>query len=155
MKTLCLYYTRTNTTKAAMERLAELLGADVAEYTDGKDRSGAMGYLGACFASMKKSLPEVSIKGDLDIREYDRVFIGMPIWAEGPCVVGKALIQKYKDCLPADVSYVVTHMAKNGYEAKIEKLDQILGRKSSGFVSVQTKEHDYLKDIEDFANQVK
>lgn len=40
MKTLCLYYTRTNSTKKAMERLAELTGADLAEYTDGKDRSG-------------------------------------------------------------------------------------------------------------------
>ena len=37
MKTLCLYYTRTNTTKEAMEHLAKLLGADIAEYTDGKD----------------------------------------------------------------------------------------------------------------------
>ena len=39
MKTLCLYYTRTNTTKAAMEHLARLLDADLAEYTDGKDIS--------------------------------------------------------------------------------------------------------------------
>jgi len=39
MKTLCLYYTRTNTTKADMEHLAKLIGADLAEYTDGKDKS--------------------------------------------------------------------------------------------------------------------
>ena len=38
MKTLCLYYTRTNTTKTAMEHLAKLLGADLAEYTDGKEQ---------------------------------------------------------------------------------------------------------------------
>ena len=48
MKTLCLYYTRTNTTKTAMERLAELLDADVAEYTDGKDRSGTLPALAVC-----------------------------------------------------------------------------------------------------------
>ena len=39
MKTLCLYYTRTNTTKTAMEHLAKLLDADLAEYTDGKEIS--------------------------------------------------------------------------------------------------------------------
>lgn len=33
MKTLCLYYTRTDTTKNAMEHLSELLEADIAEYT--------------------------------------------------------------------------------------------------------------------------
>ena len=36
MRTLCLYYTRTNTTKAVMENIAKIIGADVAEYTDGK-----------------------------------------------------------------------------------------------------------------------
>ena len=54
MKTLCLYYTRTNTTKTAMEHLAKLLNADIAEYTDGKDRSGVKGYIGACFAKARK-----------------------------------------------------------------------------------------------------
>ena len=154
MKTLCLYYTRTNTTKAAMEHLAKLLDADVAEYTDGKDRSGVMGYISACIASMKKTFPKVTIKGDVQLEAYDRVIIGMPVWVEGPSVMGKALIEQYKDSLPSDVYYAVTHMAKIGYEEKIEGLDQILGRKSSGFVSVRTKEHDYLKDMEAFAKML-
>lgn len=154
MKTLCLYYTRTNTTKAAVEHLAKLLEADIAEYTDGKERSGVKGYIGACIDSMKKKQSAITIKGDADFSLYDRVIIGMPIWAEGPCVVGKALINQYKDSLPQDVYYVVTHMAKNGYDAKIMDLDQILGRLSKGYVSVQTKNHDYLKDIEEFANKI-
>ena len=154
MKTLCLYYTRTNTTKAAMEHLAKLLDADVAEYTDGKDRSGILGYIGACFVSKKKAASQVCIKGEIRLDDYDRVIIGMPIWAEGPCVVGKALINQYKDSLPQDVYYVVTHMAKNGYDAKIMDLDQLLGRLSKGYVSLQTKNHDYLKDIEEFANTI-
>ena len=155
MKTLCLYYTRTNTTKAAVEHLAKLIGADIAEYTDGKDRSGVKGYIGACIDSMKKKHPEITIKGDVDLATYDRVIIGMPIWAEGPCVVGKALINQYKDSLPQDVYYAVTHMAKNGYDAKIMDLDQSLGRLSKGYVSLQTKNHDYLKDIEAFADTLK
>ena len=28
MRTLCLYYTRTNTTKAVMENIAKIIGAD-------------------------------------------------------------------------------------------------------------------------------
>lgn len=154
MKTLCLYYTRTNTTKAAMEHLAQLLGADIAEYTDGKDRSGIKGYIGACIASMKKTYPEVAIKGNVDLGAYDRVIIGMPIWAEGPCVIGKALIDQYKDSLPEQTYYAVTHMAKAGYDKKIQALDEILGRPSAGYVSVQTKEHDYLADIEEFAKEL-
>lgn len=152
MKTLCLYYTRTNTTKAAMEHMAKILDADLVEYTDGKDRSGVMGYIGACFASMSKTYPSITIKGDVDFSAYDRVIIGMPVWVEGPCVLGKALLHQYKDQLPKDVYYVVTHMGKGGYENKIQAVDQILGRASKGFLSTQTKDHDYLKDVEEFAN---
>ena len=155
MRTLCLYYTRTNSTKRAMERLAELTGADLREYTDGKDRSGFFGYIGACIASMKKNLPKITIKGDVDLPSYDRVYIGMPIWAEGPCVVGKGLIEQYRDDLPQEVYYVITHMAKTDYMKKIKAMDDLLGRPSSGQLSLQTKDHDYLKDIEMFVDELR
>ena len=155
MKTLCLYYTRTNTTKAAMEHLAKLLDADLAEYTDGKDRSGILGYIGACFASKKKAESQVSIKGNIRLDDYDRVIIGMPIWVEGPCAIGRGFVEKYKAKLPKDVYYAVTHMGKAGYEKKIKAMDEILGRSSTGHISLQTKEHDYIKGIETFAEQIK
>ena len=56
MKTLCLYFTRTNTTKAVMEEIAKVLNADIAEYTDGKDRHGFFGYVGACFATVNNTI---------------------------------------------------------------------------------------------------
>ena len=155
MKTLCLYYTRTNTTKVAMEHLAKLLGADMAEYTDGKDRSGIFGYLSACFVSQKKAASQISIKGNIKPEDYDRVIIGMPVWVEGPCAVGRGFIEKYKSQLPKEVYYVVTHMGKAGYETKIKAMDEILGRPSAGQISIRTKENNYLKDIETFAEQMK
>ena len=155
MKTLCLYYTRTNLTKEAMEHLAKLLDADIAQYSDGKDRSGALGYVGACFASMKKNFPKVTIEGNVSLGDYDRVIIGMPIWVEGPCVVGKALIDQYKDSLPKDVYYVVTQMGPSDYSSKIKKLDDLLGRPSAGQISLKTKEHDFLKDAEAFAKTLR
>ena len=149
MKTLCLYYTRTGSTKAAMEKLAQLLDADLAEYTDGKDRSGVLGYIGACFVSAKKT--RVAIKENVDLASYDRVIIGMPVWVEGPCAIGRAFISQYKESLKGEVYYAVTHMGKGTYEEKIKAMDQLLGRPSAGQISMQTKEHDYLKDIEEFA----
>ena len=62
MRTLCLYYTRTNTTKAVMENIAKIIGADVAEYTDGKNRSGFFGYVGACFATVNNTILKVYIR---------------------------------------------------------------------------------------------
>ncbi len=147
MKTLCLYYTRTNTTKEIMENIAVNIGADTAEYTDGKDRSGFLGYVGACFATVNNTISKVSIKGEINIKEYDRVIIGMPIWAEGPCAIGRALIKKYGSVLPPEVYYVVTHMGdKRDYSAKIKAMDKLLGRPSAGQVSIRTKENDYIRE---------
>ncbi len=152
MRTLCLYYTRTNTTKEIIENIAKIIGADVAEYTDGKDRSGFLGYVGACFATVNNTVSKVSIKGGINVKDYDRVIIGMPVWAEGPCAIGRALIKKYSSLMPSEVYYVVTHMGdKNDYMAKIKAMDKLLGRPSAGQVSIRTKENDYIRESTAFA----
>ena len=152
MRTLCLYYTRTNTTKEIMENIAKIIGADVAEYTDGKDRSGFLGYVGACFATVNNTISKVSIKGEINLKEYDRVIIGMPVWVEGPCAIGRALIKKHSSVMPSEVYYVVTHMGdRHDYTAKIKAMDKLLGRPSAGQVSIRTKENDYIKESSAFA----
>lgn len=152
MRTLCLYYTRTNTTKEVMESIAKILDADVAEYTDGKNRGGLLGYVGACFATVNSALPKVSVKGKIDLKEYDRVIIGMPVWAERPCAIGRAFIKKYGNSMPSEVYYVVTHMGdKRDYMPKIKAMDSLLGRSSAGQISIRTKENDYVKESADFA----
>ena len=152
MRTLCLYYTRTNTTKEIMENIAKIIGADVAEYTDGKDRSGFPGYVGACFASVNNTISKVSIKGEINLKKYDRVIIGMPVWVEGPCAIGRALIKKHSSVMPSEVYYVVTHMGdRHDYTAKIKEMDKLLGRPSAGQVSIRTKENDYIKESNAFA----
>ena len=154
MKTLCLYYSRTNLTKSAMEELAKILDADLMEYTDGKDRKGFWGYIGACIDSMKKTLPKVTIQGSPDFGSYDRVLIGMPVWVEGPSIVGRALIKQYGQALPGDVYYVVTHMAENDYLKKIKAMDSLLGRPPKGQVSLRPKDNDYLGEIRAFGNEL-
>ena len=152
MRTLCLYYTRTNTTKEIMENIAKVIGADVKEYTDGKDRSGFLGYVVSCFATVNNTISKVSISGEINLNEYDRAIIGMPVWAEGPCAIGRALIKKYSSVMPSEVYYVVTHMGdKHDYMAKVKAMDKLLGRPSAGQVSIRTKENDYIKESVAFA----
>ncbi len=75
----------------------------------------------------------------------------MPIWAEGPCAIGRALLTKYRDSLPAEVYFVITHMSGQSYEKKIRKMDHLLARPASGYFSVQTKENDYRKESVEYA----
>ena len=135
-----------------MENIAKVLDADIAEYNDGKDRHGLFGYLRACCATVKFAMPRVTIKGDVDLKAYDRVIIGMPVWVEGPCAVGRAFIKKYSGEFPSEVYYVVTHEGLIDYNEKIKAMDKLLGRASQGQVSIRTKNNDYVKAGVDYAS---
>ena len=150
MKTVCLYYSRTGKTKSIMERIAMLLDADLFEYTDGKDRSGAKGYLASCVDCFKP-LPQVSIVGaEPEWEKYDRVIVGMPVWAESPCVVGKAFLKKYSGKFHGDLYLVVTHMAKNDYSKAICKTYEYSAVRPKSYLSLQTKNHDCGTEIKHF-----
>ena len=75
----------------------------------------------------------------------------MPVWVEGPCAIGRALIKKYSSVMPAEVYYVVAHMGEHDYTAKIKAMDKLLGRPSAGQVSIRTKENDYIRESAAFA----
>ncbi len=150
MKTVCLYYSRSGNTKSVMERMARMLDADFFEYTDGKDRSGVKGYLTSCVDSYRK-LPEVKIVGgEPEWEKYDRVIVAMPVWAEAPCVVGKAFLKQYSSKFRGDLHLVVTHMSKADYGKAIAKAYGYSAVRPKSYLSLQTKNHDCGAEIRRF-----
>ena len=154
MKTLCLYYSRTNTTRVIMKRMASLLDADLVEYTDGTDRSGFRGYIRSCVDSFKRP-PEVHLLQDVDFDDYDTVIVAMPIWSEMPCAVGKGLLEQYGGSFKGDVYLVVTHMAGIDYDKAIRKVYGLCANEPKGHLSLQTKNHDPDMEIKRFVRSIK
>ena len=131
-----------------------LTDADLYEYTDGKDRSGIRGYISSCIDSYRRA-PEVHIAGDEpDWAAYDRVIVGMPVWAETPCVVGKAFLQQYSSRFCGDLYLVVTHMSAAGYDKAIRKLYKYCSKEPAAYLSVQTKNHDPETEIKRFVREM-
>ena len=154
MKTLCLYYSRTNLTRVIMRRIAMLTDADVYEYTDGVDRSGIRGYIRSCIDSYRE-FPQVSLIGEEpDWGSYDRMIVGMPVWAESPCVVGKAFLKQYSTRFHGDLYLVVTHMADADYDKAIRKTYEYCAYDPKGYLSVQTKKHDPEREIQMFVRSL-
>lgn len=154
MKTVCLYYSRSGRTKSIMERMANMLDADLFEYTDGKDRGGVKGYVGSCIDSYRP-LPQVEIiGGEPDWDKYDRVIVAMPVWAEAPCVVGKAFLKQYSGKFKGDLHLVVTHMSKAGYGKAIAKAYVYSAVKPKSYLSLQTKNHDCGAEIKHFVKEL-
>lgn len=119
MKTLIVYYTRTNTTKTFAEALAKELSADLEELKEDGDYSGALGYLRAGRAAITKN--EVTIhEHKFDPANYDLVIIGTPVWA-GLCAPAiRTYIKEHKQFFRQTAIF-----ATQGSEKRQKALDDL------------------------------
>ena len=79
---LVAYYSRTGKTRLVAEKLASLLGADLEEITETKDRSGVIGFIAAGKDTVMKKPAELAHAPSPG--EHKTVVIGMPVWANQP-----------------------------------------------------------------------
>lgn len=150
-KILCLYYSRSGNTRAAMEKIAQLLDAELAEITDGKARKGLFGFLGSGFDAMKKS-PEqlLPFETEQSLDAYEHIILGTPVWA-GRCssIMRTFLMEKGAQLCPR-VSYVITHMGDSPYEQVYTQMDHYLPQPHTFGLSLQPKAEDYHQKLYDF-----
>jgi flavodoxin len=94
MKSLVVYYSLTGKTKLVAQAITEALNATLVEITETKPRKPGpflymLGGLGAIMNSGSRINPI-----DVDLKQYDRIFIGSPIWASRPTPAINAFIYK-------------------------------------------------------------
>lgn len=80
MKSLVIYYSRTGTTRRAAVAIARILGSDIEEIIEIKDRSGIMGWLYAGRDAWLKKTTTIK-KTKMNPSKYKVVIIGTPVWA--------------------------------------------------------------------------
>ena len=96
MKTLIIYYSRTGITKKVAEQLQKAFQADIEEVLDTVDRKGVKGYiLSGRDAAFNRLTKIREIKANL--KDYDLVIIGTPIWAFTIATPIRSLISQEKD----------------------------------------------------------
>jgi flavodoxin len=118
MKTLVIYYSRTGNTKYVAEMLAKELAADLEELTDKQDRKGIIGWLRAGRDATKGRSTDIS---DLtkDLKQYQTILIGQPVWAWTMVPAIRALLTKH-DLATKNVALFCT-MGGNGHEKCFEE----------------------------------
>lgn len=151
MKTLCVYATRTGHSKKIAEEIAEKLGAELLCVTDGKDYRGAWGYLVAAVVGLRKKLPALlPYQTEMPLKEYDRVITVTPIWCENLCPTVRAFLLENREELCGEWIPVVTHMSGLPYDEPARRLSQALGKPFAAFLSLQTKNHNWCPEVEEF-----
>ena len=153
---LCLYYSRTGTTREIMTQLSELLEAELVEIRDGKARKGAVGFLVSGMDAMKKSPEELlPMETAKPLGEYDHIILATPVWA-GRCTSAvRSFLMAHGRELPEHVSYVITHMGDSPYETVYEQMDQYLKLPHVLGLSLQPKAADRHQKVYDFARAIR
>lgn len=113
MKTLILYYSFTGKTKREAEKLAASLGADLHEITEVKKRNLFTAFIPGCLHAMKRAVPAIRPL-ETEPAEYDRIYIGAPVWASSPAPAFNAAVM----LLPAGKEVGVFLTSGSGDTAK-------------------------------------
>lgn len=154
-KILCMYYSRTGNTKAAMGELASALGAELVELRDGVDRSGVRGYLRSGMDAMRRTVePLLPFETEKPLGNYKLVILGTPVWA-GRCASAVRSFLQQQGHLLTNVSYVLLRGGNTKYEEIYGQMDKYLSQPHRTAVSLRAGSVGYRFWQEEFLRQTR
>jgi flavodoxin len=83
MKSLVVYYSLTDKTKLVAQVIAEALNSTLVEIEERRPIPIPFVYLSGGFAAITNRGTKIN-PINVDLKQYDRIFIGSPIWASRP-----------------------------------------------------------------------
>lgn len=124
MKTLIVYYTRTNKNKKIAKELKEKLKADIIQIKDTKDRSNI--FFATISALLKSKTKIKPIKKDLT--KYKNVILCTPIWCGTIPPATRAFLKEHSEQIR---HYHLVSISKSGKENKdfINQLERVTRQK--------------------------
>lgn len=83
MTDLVVYYSRTDNTRCVAECISKRFDAQLLEVKDKQKRGGILGFVKSGYDSIREKKTEIEYD-DVDLKDYDTIFIGTPVWASKP-----------------------------------------------------------------------
>ena len=122
MKTLVVYYSRSNVTRKIAEMIREKLDYDIEEITDAGKYGGKIGYMKGGFDATTGKTTKIN-EITKNPSDYDLVIVGTPIWASNMATPVYSYLIKYSDQIN-DIAPFCTCIS-GGYEKTLEKIKEI------------------------------
>ena len=152
---LCIYYSRTGSTRGAMEKIARTLGAELVELKDGVNRSGFKGWLRCGMDAMRRTCPPVAKpETKRPLADYRLVIIGSPVWAGRCSSVMRTFLKAHGQKLE-NVAYVVTRSSDGKNEEVYDQMDLYTAQPHAAAVSLRSGSVGYTFWQEEFLRQVR
>jgi len=142
MKSLVVYYSRSNITKKLAQDIANKTGADIDEIISKVNYSGKLGYVRAGKdATLSKIIEIDNIKHDP--ADYDVVYLGAPVWASK---AANPLISylKLNEGKFNNVKFFLT-AGSSGFESSFKQMEEFCKKpeKTLALTTKQVKNEDY------------
>lgn len=137
MKTLVVYYSRTDITKKVAEIIKNKLDCDIEEIKSTVNYNGKIGFLrGGKDASASKIIEIEPLK--YDPSEYDLVYLGVPVWASKAATPILSYIKQNEGKFN-DVKFFVT-AGGSGFDSTFNQMEKYVGKAPLKTLALTTKE---------------
>lgn len=83
MKTLVVYYSWRGRTELVATSISKILDADLRKIEEVKDRKRVFGFMSAGYNALKGKCSRIKPL-NLNLNNYDLIFLGTPVWAARP-----------------------------------------------------------------------
>lgn len=145
MKSLVVYYSRSNITKKLAENIAAETDADIEEIIPKVNYQGKIGYARGGKHALSEKIIEIE-KPEFNPEDYDMLYIGAPVWAGKIATPTLSYIKQNEGKLK-NVKFFMTAGSKD-YEKGFRQLEKysITPVKTLGLTTKQVKKDDYNLD---------
>jgi flavodoxin len=145
MKSLVVYYSRSNITKKLAEDIASKINADVEEIKPKVNYQGKIGYArGGKDALREKIIDLETLK--YDPKDYDMVYVGGPVWASKAANPVISYLKQNEGNFN-NIKFFLT-AGKSGFESSFEQMEKysIKPQKTLQLTTKEVKKEDYNLD---------
>ena len=145
MKSLVVYYSRTNTTRKLAEKIASETNADIEEIRPKVNYQGKIGYIRGGKDAMSEKIIDLEEMA-YDPKDYDVVYVGGPVWASK---AANPLISYLNNNDFNNVKFFLT-AGKSGFESSFKQMEKYSKKplKTLQLTTKQVKQDNY--DLKSF-----
>ncbi len=152
---LVVYYSRTGTTEAVADAIADATGADVERIREQKSRSGILGFVRGGWDAMRRKTAEIG-QAEKSPADYDLLVVGTPVWASTMTPAVRAYLEAQRESLP-DVAFFLT-TGGTGIENTFEQMRELCGRTpvaTLGLKARDVKKGQYADAVAEFVAKLR